>query len=156
DTRTFEGATSYQNGSFVTYPLEGSTRLNSVRAYAEDPASGTIFAGTHARGLYRLEGDRFVPVDEAPGLRSEHLPCLLADQDGTLGIGAEGAGIACLRHGRLTRISEEQGLPARAIGSIVDDGLDNLWLGSNRGILRVPRRELEDVIAGRKSVLTAQ
>src|SRR5262249_14272333 len=150
DTATAEGATSYEGDAFHRYALEDSPRLNSIRSFAEDKASGTIFAGTHARGLYRLEGQRFVPVPEARSLSDEHVAALLADADGTLWIGTEGAGIACLRRGRLTRFSEAQGLPARAFGAILDDGLGNLWLGSNRGIVRVPRSELEAVLAGRK------
>jgi PAS domain S-box-containing protein len=153
DPRTYEGATCFEGFQYKTYALEGSPLLNTVRTFAEDPKSGTLFAGTHARGLYRLDGDRFVAVPEAVSLIHEHITALHADADGTLWIGTEDGGIACLRNGVLTRISEKEGLPARAIGSILDDQLGNLWFGSNRGVLRVPRSELEALIDGRKSLL---
>jgi PAS domain S-box-containing protein len=155
DPRTHEGATSFSGETFRTYRLEGSPALNSVRCFAEDPRDGAIWAGTNARGLYRLEGERFVPV--LPDvLADERISSLLADGDGTLWIGTEDHGIASLRDGRLTIISEGQGLPARSIASILDDGLGNLWLGTNRGILRIPRPELEAVIGGRKTALASQ
>jgi len=156
DPLTYEGATCFAGNQFRTYPLEGSPLVNSVRCFAEDPRSATLWAGSQAGGLYRLDGERFASVPEAHGLASEQISCLLADADGTLWVGTEDGGIACLRGGHLTKISEKQGLAARSIGAILDDGLGNLWFGSNRGILRVPRAELQAVIDGRKSQLAGQ
>ncbi len=156
DARTPEGATSFSGETFRTHRLEGSPAHNSVRCFAEDPRAGSIWAGTNAGGLYRsAAGERFVPV-LPDALGDERIASLLADPDGTLWIGTEDHGIASLRDGRLAVISEAQGLPARSIGSILDDGVGNLWLGSNRGILRIPRQELEAVIGGRKAQLAGQ
>jgi PAS domain S-box-containing protein len=156
DPLTHEGVTRYAEGRFRAYPLEGSARHNTVHCFAQGPRDGTLWAGTHAGGLYRLDGLRFVPVPEARALAGDRLSALLADEDGTLWIGTEDGGIACLRGKRLVRISEAQGLPTRRIASIVDDGQGHLWLGSNRGVLRLARSELEALVDGRARTIASQ
>jgi two-component system cell cycle sensor histidine kinase/response regulator CckA len=141
---------------FDVYRLEGAPEISSIHVFADDPRQGTIWAGTQASGLYRLQGQAFVPVEEARALVNEPISALRFDQDGTLWIGTENAGLAYLKDGRLYTISEKQGLPAKTIGAIVDDGLGYLWLGSNRGVLRIARSELAEIMAGRRETLAVQ
>jgi signal transduction histidine kinase len=47
-----------------------------------------------------------------------------------------------LQKGKFSTISKDYGLPSSAIVHIVDDGIENLWLGSEHGILRVSKTEL--------------
>jgi PAS domain S-box-containing protein len=155
DPLTNEGVTRYAGGEFRTYPLLGSPRHNTVHCLAQG-RDGTLWAGTHAGGLYRRDGERFVPVPEAGALLNDRLSALLADADGTLWIGTEDGGIACLRGNRLVRISEAEGLPTRRIASIVDDGRGFLWLGSNRGVLRLAREELDAFVGGRRRAVAGQ
>ncbi len=148
---TDDGAVSFYGNQLKMHRLEGAPRLSSIRALAEDPRRGILWAGNKADGLYQLEGDRFTPVPEARELKTQQISTLLADKDGTLWIGTEDGGLACFHNGHVVRITERQGLPARSIAFILDDGLGNLWFGSNRGILRCARGQLEAVISGRKS-----
>ena len=39
-------------------------------------------------------------------------------------------------------MGQAQGLPAATVGALLDDGRDSFWLGTTRGILRVPKNEL--------------
>ena len=64
-----------------------------------------------------------------------------------LWIGTDG-GLARLERGRLTSYTRAQGLPDEVISQILDDHSGNLWLGSNRGIFRIARRELEAIASG--------
>jgi PAS domain S-box-containing protein len=150
------GAVSYTNGAFRSYELADPAPINAVRAFAEDRRDGTVFAGALAGGLFRLEGERFVPVPEARALARERISSLLGDADGTLWIGTEDGGLARLRRGRLDRISEGEGLPARSISSILADDLGHLWFGTNRGIVRVPRTALEKALSDPRVPLFAQ
>jgi signal transduction histidine kinase len=49
--------------------------------------------------------------------------------------------------------SSQQGLNAKTVLQIVVDGLGRLWLGCSRGIVRVAKKDLEDVAAGRRPYL---
>jgi hypothetical protein len=149
------GLTRFEDGRFETYPLKPMTPLHSVRCIAEDPRTGAIWAGHHTDGLYVLADGRLRPAPGAEALRQDQVSSLHADADGTLWIGTEDRGLACLRGGRLRRVGEKQGLTAR-IGALLDDGKGSFWIGSNRGVLRVRREDLEDVIEGRAPQLTYQ
>jgi PAS domain S-box-containing protein len=151
-----KGAASYAEGAFRTYELREPSAVNSIRCFAENRKDGTVWAGAQRGGLFRLEGERFVPVPEASDLVRERIASLLADEDGTLWIGTEDGGIARLRNSRLTRISEKEGLPARSIAAILADDLGDLWFGTNRGIVRASRASLEAAFSGARRPLDAQ
>jgi PAS domain S-box-containing protein len=146
----------FDGKQFKEFPVADTGHVNRVFNLAEDPQSGTLWAGSSSGGLFRLEGDHFVPAAEAREMADDPIAFLFADQDGSLWVTTESSGIACLRKGHLTRISEKQGIPARYLGAILDDGQGNLWVGSNRGILRIARAELEAVIEGHQNALTVQ
>jgi signal transduction histidine kinase/CheY-like chemotaxis protein/ligand-binding sensor domain-containing protein len=144
------GAIRYHSNRFDGYALEGAPPLSSIASFAEDPRSGTLWAGNQGGGLYRLAGDRFRLVEDAADLKNQHITSLLVEKDGDLWIGTEDGGLAYYRGGRLARISEDQGLPGRGIESVVEDGVGNLWLTSNKGILQVSHERLRAAIEGHK------
>ncbi|HEY6907566.1 MAG TPA: two-component regulator propeller domain-containing protein, partial [Ignavibacteriaceae bacterium] len=46
--------------------------------------------------------------------------------------------------------SEEKGIPAKLIYSVIDDNEGNLWLGSNIGLIRIAKTDFKDVDSGLK------
>ena len=125
---------------------------NFVGAIAED-VRGEIWIGTN-RGLGKVDGDR-VDADALHDeeLRSAAILSLYVDGRDTLWIGTLGRGLWRYSGGHLTHYSMREGLPNETINSIVTDVQDNLWLGSNRGIFRIQRSELDDVAAGRRATM---
>ena len=115
------GASVVENGRVTVVELPNSA---SIRSMAEDPQSGTIWAGTAGTGLFAFADSRFLPVAEASDLATTGISALHADADGTLWIGTFDRGLAVLVKGRLHRLGEREGLPARGISAILDDGLE--------------------------------
>ncbi len=76
------------------------------------------------------------------GLSSDFVHCLCADPDGTIWIGTADNGLCRYREGKFSAINKDEGLPASGIVHIVDDGIGDFWLGSEHGILRVSKKEL--------------
>ncbi len=150
-----KGIVCYNGEDYRFYPLDGATELHSIRCFAEDPTDGSIWAGHHAGGLYRLTGDHFElqPAEELAG--RERLSALHFDSDGTLWIATEGSGLVCRRGGLWVRLAEEQGLPARSLGAILDDDRGCLWIASNRGVLRLTHDDLNAVVDGHRNKLEA-
>src|ERR1700687_3638364 len=103
---TNEEAIRFDGDQFQSYRLEHSPQLSIIGSFAEDPRSGTLWAGNQAGGLYRLQGDRFAPVAGAEEISSLHISSLMADKDGVLWIGTQDEGLACFRRGHVVRISE--------------------------------------------------
>ena len=125
---------------------------NFVGAIAED-RRGAIWIGTN-RGLGKVDGDR-VDADALHDaeLRGAAILSLHADDRDVLWIGTLGHGLWRYSDGRVTHYSMREGLPNETINSILTDTEDNVWLGSNRGIFRIRRSEIDDVAAGRRATM---
>jgi signal transduction histidine kinase/ligand-binding sensor domain-containing protein len=134
------------DGTYRRFEIEPSPHLNNIQAFAEDPTSGALYAGGAAGRLYRWASDRFEVVPEASDLLDDSIDALQVGADGTLWIATYDGGIAALREGRLSRIAEEQGLPASSILSMRLDADANLWLGSNHGIVRLAGNALHKTL----------
>jgi ligand-binding sensor domain-containing protein len=73
----------------------------------------------------------------------------------TLYIGTGGGGLSRWRDDRLTTFTTREGLPDNTISQILEDDAGRLWLGSNRGIACVSKRQLDDLAAGKIPVVVA-
>jgi PAS domain S-box-containing protein len=151
-----EGITCYDGNKFTKYQLDKKFERPTIACFAEDRQSGTIWAGGTMPGLVRLEGNCFRRVPSVDLSSENEISALLADADGTLWIGTNVRGLLCLHHEKLFAISEAQGLRGTSIGAITDDGRGSLWLSSERGILRVSRLAIENVMNGKTLELPCQ
>jgi ligand-binding sensor domain-containing protein len=125
---------------------------NFVSAIAED-SRGTIWVGTNG-GFGKVFGEGF--DDEA--LHDEelrHTPVLsvYVDSRDTLWVGTLGHGLWRCTNGHVTHYTMREGLPNETINSILTDADDNVWLGSNRGIFRIKRSDIDDVASGRRATM---
>jgi signal transduction histidine kinase/ligand-binding sensor domain-containing protein len=129
--------------------------LIQPRALAED-ADGRVWAGTESGLVFRQKEDTaFEPVS-LPGAKSgQPVRFLVPDGRETVWIGAFGAGLYRWRGGRVEKLPPDAGLPSGDLKAleIAPDG--NFWFATDRGLYRVARREIEDVLDGRKSSLRA-
>jgi signal transduction histidine kinase len=89
------------------------------------------------------------------GLAENHVWALYADADGALWIGTHGRGLSRLKDGRFfnfSKVLDERALELELpsiINSIIEDDTGHLWLGSNEGLFRVERRQLNELAEGR-------
>jgi signal transduction histidine kinase/ligand-binding sensor domain-containing protein len=124
-----------------------------IRSMAESPA-GDLYLGLNGEGLLRKNNKGWERFTTRDGLAENHVWALYADADGALWIGTHGAGLSRLKDGRFFNFSKGVGrvleleLPA-VINSIIEDDSGHLWLGSNQGLFRVERRQLNDLAEGR-------
>lgn len=108
---------------------------------------GGLWIGTYD-GLVHWRDGRFRTWTEADGLPSSQIRALHEDDEGRLWIGTYDRGLGCLQDGEFTGIGTAQGLGDNGVFQILDDGRGNFWFGSNRGIHRSPRAELEAFVRG--------
>ncbi len=129
----------WQNGQLTNWKVPSDLRV--IRAAIED-AAGVVWFGTSRGVLLRIAGDRV--VDETPkmgGILS--IRCLAPASDGSLWIGLADFGVGRLKDGRFVRLGTEQGLPDDGISQILFDDQGWVWFGSNQGVFKVRRDELE-------------
>jgi hypothetical protein len=61
--------------------------------------------------------------------------------------------LARLKDGRILNITTRQGLVDDVVSQIVTDDMNDLWLGCNRGLMRLPRREIDALASGKLSAV---
>ena len=111
--------------------------------------SGALWIGTEGGGVYWFRRGVERHLDAENGLLSDLIRTLYLDREGTLWIGTAGGGLGRWRDGRVVNFTTREGLPDNTISQIVEDDEGRLWLGSNRGIVCVGRRDLEDWAEGK-------
>jgi signal transduction histidine kinase/ligand-binding sensor domain-containing protein len=145
-----EASSSYSFSPFR--PLGPLAYYPGESLIAAQPPDGTIWFGTAAQGVARLQDGKISRFTPAEGLASNFVRTLRFDDTGALWVGTSG-GLSRWRSGHFESFGLAQGLPDAVISQILDDGAGCLWLGTNRGILRVARQSFDDVAAGRAATL---
>ncbi len=121
------------------YTVADGLPENTVRAIAEDQA-GVIWIGTESQGLAFLQDGKFTAVPAAEnGPPGNDISTLLVDRAGVLWVGTAGHGLASLQNGQWTHYSTLKGLASNSISYIIEDDEGNLWIGSNAGLMRIPK-----------------
>jgi len=107
---------------------------------------GTLWVGTGGDGLYHLdEGhSQFAKIN---GLSSGWIRTLYLDDQDILWIGTAGGGLSRLEKGQIATFTMREGLQDDTISQILGDDFGNLWLGGDRGIVRVKKTDLGEVAA---------
>ena len=147
---TSEGLLVADKGGWL---LESGARFGAVLAISEGQ-NGMIWVGTQSSGLWEMVPNGGMYEHRSPnGLPSDTVRLLHTDSDGILWIGTP-AGVARWKGLQKTVFRTRQGLPDDDIRQMLDDGQGNLWLGTRFGLVRVSKREFEEVAAGHKDQLS--
>ncbi|MCE9618462.1 MAG: hypothetical protein K8R92_00955 [Planctomycetes bacterium] len=132
------GITRIDGKSFTSYGEKDGLISRDVWSMAVD-ASGVIWIGT-IEGVCRFDGKTFSPFsfpeaqpDPTRGVTSgKFVHCITVDRKGRVWLGTNGG--AYIYDGKaLANISERDGLPNNAVGSILEDKSGNIWFGTIHG-----------------------
>ncbi len=108
-----------------------SLRVKSILATRD----GSVWVGA-VSGLYRMqEMGGFRHVDEVPGT----VRVLRETSDGALWAGTIGNGLYVNRTGRFVRVNSTIGLSSNTVLNLYEDGEENIWVGSQAGMLRLTK-----------------
>jgi ligand-binding sensor domain-containing protein/signal transduction histidine kinase len=141
------GLNRFAEETFTLYGKKEGLSSSFVWALAEDP-SGTLWIGS-AEGVYALAAGQLRRV--IPDIPAHHLH---VDADGAVWAGTARQGLYRFKGGRTTVFTSREGLQSDTVSQILEDGRQNLWLGSNKGISRVSKGQLDDVAEGRTPRVT--
>ena len=130
--------------AWKTYTMRDGLSGNVISAMAED-AAGNLWVGTEDGGLSCFKDGRFVSYRASEnGLPGNDISCLYVDKDGDLWVGTSGHGLARFHQGKWTRYSKRDGLVSDSISYLIEDDEGDLWIGSNLGLMRIPKKSLDD------------
>ena len=116
-----------------------------VTAMAEG-LDGAVWVGT-ALGVQRLDGAQFGPVLTRPGPR-QNVFSLHTDEAGHLWA-LTMSGLNRIDGTHFAALTQSQGVPETNLGWMVEDDNGYFWI-VGRGMLRIPRADLDAVAEGRK------
>ena len=143
------GLSELQPGKPPRSVIPGGPLLNDSADAALEGRDGSLWAGTVGRGLWRLKDGQLRLYTTADGLSSNQIRSLTEDNQGTLWIGTFGGGLDVMRNGRFFSITAKEGLLSDNVAHVEIDPQGWLWLSTTRGICRVRKSDLDDLMAGK-------
>jgi len=115
------------------YPLLGGSVANLITSmYAA--RDGSVWVGTLS-GLERLTHSGV--LSRVHGI-SAQVSVIRESTNGTLWVGTIGQGLFCYRQSHLFHIASGN-LPSRTVEAVLEDSEQNVWLGTQAGIVRLSR-----------------
>jgi ligand-binding sensor domain-containing protein/signal transduction histidine kinase len=131
----FSGNTSQE------YRLAGEGSQNRVKSITQT-RDGAIWVGTIG-GLYRMapQSSSLRPVKETSGT----VRFLHETSDGTLWIGTIGHGIYKYRGDGFSQITAPDSLPSNTALNLFEDIENNIWVGTQAGMLRLSKTPIQTV-----------
>ncbi len=132
-----DGGFRFQGGGFRKLASASDLPRSPVLAVTQTP-SGDIWMGTRDAGLFRISGDKTLPIRN--GLPDLKINCLLPDGDRGLWVGTDG-GIAHWNGTEFTAVAIPFSIRRFQALSLVQDRDGNLWVGTDsHGLLRLNSR----------------
>jgi signal transduction histidine kinase/ligand-binding sensor domain-containing protein/CheY-like chemotaxis protein len=128
--------------------LPGSNR-SAVRLIYED-LRGRLWVGTETRGLFVIGPDGTQHFGAADGLPSDWVIAIHEDERGTIWLGTTD-GLAVWRGGKMISLAQFAGPLRETILQVLEDKSHRLWLTTNKGLMSVPRADLDALADGAKT-----
>ena len=97
--------------------------------------------------LYFKDGQVRASYTAADGLGKGHVPGLRLDADGALWAATEEGGLSRIKDGRISTLTNRNGLPCDTIHWTIEDDDRSLWLYTACGLVRIARTELDAWVA---------
>jgi ligand-binding sensor domain-containing protein/signal transduction histidine kinase len=131
----------FDGGSFQEYRLAGEGSQNRVKSITQT-RDETMWVGTIG-GLYSMVpgSNSFREIKQTSGT----VRFLHETSDGTLWIGTIGHGIYKYRDHRFSQITAPDSLPSNTTLNLFEDVENNIWIGTQEGMVRLSKTPVETV-----------
>lgn len=149
---TLDGGVAHASGEEITVPGSVAELRGLPVTAVLDEAGGGVWFATAGQGVARLSDGRLQRWSRRSGLASDFVQVLARGSDASVWAGTKGW-LSRWRGGAWFSFGTPHGLPDVIISQIADDGSGSLWLGTNRGILRISLASLDAVGSGRTGML---
>jgi ligand-binding sensor domain-containing protein/AraC-like DNA-binding protein len=103
------------------------------------------------KGIMVIKGNGFIENKMTELSSDMSITCITEDSssDDVYWIATHGAGLKRFKNETLTSYSTLEGMASNFIYQVFEDGLGNLWMMSDSGVLRTAKNELNDLADGR-------
>jgi ligand-binding sensor domain-containing protein/AraC-like DNA-binding protein len=129
------GLTHFRNGRFKTFTNADGLTGNSIRCIASDMRDN-LWISFMAGYVDRLSNEKVTPFNASHGLEGDKINAVVEDNSGNLLFATREKGVFSFREGRFSRYPIA-GLENLHIITMYRDHNENLWIGTNKGLLRI-------------------
>jgi signal transduction histidine kinase/ligand-binding sensor domain-containing protein len=150
---TQEGLARWDGQQFALVAPKDKVLGGAIRVL-ERRAAGGFWIGTQGGGLAWFDKGQGTTLSAQGTPIDGDVRSILEDGE-TLWVGTTN-GLFRWKGGRFVRLSRAQGLFDDVVLELLPDGKGNLWMTCNKGIFRVPLKELEAVADGRLASVTTR
>jgi ligand-binding sensor domain-containing protein/signal transduction histidine kinase len=144
---TLGGGLAFISDKTVRVVNKSSGLLSNVLYALAKGQDGTIWVATK-EGLNGIQNGVITSYLGKDGPGRASVITAYVDTRNVLWLGTIDRGLFRLENGRFTDYTTREGLADDTIGNIVEDNAANLWIGSNKGISRLDRHDLDAVAIG--------
>ncbi|MCX6582278.1 MAG: response regulator [Candidatus Aminicenantes bacterium] len=148
------GLNRFKDGKFTVFNTENGLSHNNVIVIFED-SKKNLWVGTSGGGMNLIKDGKITIYNKDNGLSGNSVMAFYEDKEGALWIGTMDGGLNRLKNGVFTACRKENGLFDNMALQIMEDDNGNFWMGCNKGIYRVPRKELNDFCDGKLPNVTS-
>lgn len=145
---TLNGLKRYANGVYKTYSTKNGLSGNIINSIVED-RKHNLWVGT-TKGIDILENHRPDTLSQKKYFTGTFITCIYEDkrESEVFWIGAFYKGLVRLKNGHSLLYTKEDGLPGKFIFQILEDGRGNLWMSSDKGVIKACKRSLNEFVHG--------
>lgn len=130
---TFDaGVIRMRGGEIRRVAADGAGAPRRVNTILRD-REGTLWLAAE-NGLFRMEGDRAVPVTLPDGRPLAQAATLHHDGEGNLWVGSRQGGLVRLRPTAVSTVTRADGLPHDLVSAIEGDGAGGVWIATHGGV----------------------
>jgi methyl-accepting chemotaxis protein/ligand-binding sensor domain-containing protein len=146
------GITVMKNGKVqTTLTTANGLKTNFAPSFYQDRA-GTLWIGTRAYlKKYEHGSITAIPIDSAID-NSVFVLNIVQDREGVMWLGT-GRGLRRYKNGVMKPILSDNGLIDEMVFALEEDNHGNVWMTCNKGIMRVPKEDLNAVADGKITTL---
>ncbi|AKD03124.1 two-component regulator propeller domain-containing protein [Pontibacter korlensis] len=130
---TAGGVVSLQQGSLKLLSYTGGNLI--ARTIFRD-SKNKLWVGSD-QGVFQIKNNQLVQPVELKGLNLTEVRSITEDNQGNLFFAAFNTGLLVLQGEKATLYTSKEGLPNEAIKTLYADEADNLWIATNRDVLKV-------------------
>ena len=142
-----DGLFKYSHNIFTKYTIRDGLTSNDVRSIFED-RDGNLWVGT-VNGLNKMAGAKIIAYPAINGSSNIYIRAIYQDKDGVMWFGTYGGGLIRLKDNKFSIFTKGDGMFDNIVSQIVEDRYGYFWMGCNRGISRVSRKELNEYADGK-------
>jgi len=135
------GVVRLRGGEVARLAADGDAAPRRINAMLRD-RGGTLWLAAE-NGLFRMEGERAVPVPLPGGRPIAQAFALFQDAEGNLWVGSRQGGLFRLRPTAVATLTRADGLPHDLVSAVEGDGAGGVWIATSGGVAHRTERGIQ-------------